>query len=778
MSMAAGKGERSRSGGRLRPAGAFAHRVGRWLAAGALATMLFGCGKSVAPDAAPPAAVTDLSVAAATDSTVTLTWTAPGDDGSQGQAARYDLRYSLQPLATGWDSATVVTGLPPPQPAGRADSVRVGPLARLVPYDFALETLDEAGNASALSNVIQAAAGDAIPPGKVTDLAAVNPGPHAVTLAFTAPGDDGDTGQAAAYAVRSAPTPITEATWSAASPVPVDATPGPAGSHESIRLEAFTPGQTVHLALRARDQVGLYGPVSNDVVVSLPPDTIPPAAITDLAVASVGPFSATLAWTAPGNDGTEARATGYAVRYAATAITATAWDTATVVPVSLVPASPGARDTLSLTGLPGGRTLYFCVRARDEAENIGAVSNPASGFVRLEPRTWKIYVDGSGDAPTIQAGIDSSRDGDLVLVYPGTYYEHIDFHGKNVHLKSDHGPESTIVDGSLSAGPAVTFQSGETREASIESLTITGGTGTPNPVLSVGGGIYCQDASPSIIGNAIRNNTAGFPGRGFGGGIFIDGSAGRRPLINPIIRRNTISLNRAATNGGALTVGDSETLVEDNVFSQNSCAFDGGAVYLAMGDPGSATFVSNMFVENLAGDHGGAIEAGQQGYQSPPLLIQDNLFARNEAHGEDLPTDSGTGGAIAMSGWSGTIANNTFVGNIGTGGAPCTGGAVLITAGHKPVFVRDNIFAASNGCAVACRFGADGTDLSDNIFWSNQPGDVGNPSSCFPYIAEDNLFADPLFCDPANDDYHVRRDSPALSDTLKIGAFTSPGCSP
>jgi hypothetical protein len=92
-----------------------------------------------------------VSQTGATDS-VLLRWTAPGDDGSSGQAAVYDIRYA--PAASfNWSSAMQVEGAPAPKSAGSAESLLITGLKPETTYAFALRTRDESGNWSSVSNI-------------------------------------------------------------------------------------------------------------------------------------------------------------------------------------------------------------------------------------------------------------------------------------------------------------------------------------------------------------------------------------------------------------------------------------------------------------------------------------------------------------------------------------------------------------------------------------------------------------------------------------------------
>jgi hypothetical protein len=101
----------------------------------------------VAPAEARAAAPADGRVS------ITLSWTAPGDDSLSGRAALYDLRYSLTPIAEAGFAAARRLALLRPGPPGCAESFTVTGLLPDVDYYFAIRTSDEAGNWSRPSNV-------------------------------------------------------------------------------------------------------------------------------------------------------------------------------------------------------------------------------------------------------------------------------------------------------------------------------------------------------------------------------------------------------------------------------------------------------------------------------------------------------------------------------------------------------------------------------------------------------------------------------------------------
>jgi len=108
-------------------------------------------------DTTPPSAITNLSVSNISQTSVNLSWTAPGDDGNSGTASSYDIRYSFSAITeSNWSSASLVTGEPSPSAAGTSQSYTLTGLSPNTTYYFALKAKDEVPNWSGLSNVVSA----------------------------------------------------------------------------------------------------------------------------------------------------------------------------------------------------------------------------------------------------------------------------------------------------------------------------------------------------------------------------------------------------------------------------------------------------------------------------------------------------------------------------------------------------------------------------------------------------------------------------------------------
>ncbi len=144
--------------------------------------------KTTSGDATPPAAITTLAVTATTGSTMALRWNAPGNDGSTGTAASYDIRYSTSPITSAnWTTATQATGEPAPAVAGTQQVYTLPGLSGSQTYYVAIKATDGSGNVGALSNVVSGTTADTVAPAAVRDLSmrdlpAGNQGPPVATL--------------------------------------------------------------------------------------------------------------------------------------------------------------------------------------------------------------------------------------------------------------------------------------------------------------------------------------------------------------------------------------------------------------------------------------------------------------------------------------------------------------------------------------------------------------------------------------------------------------------
>jgi hypothetical protein len=206
---------------------------------------------------------------------VTLRWTAPGDDWNEGQAWQYDLRFSTTPI-TGTDSLTwwnasktiVCTGLPRPGEPGTPDSFVVGGLVPGRTYYFVLRTSDEIPNWSFFSNVALVTTssvpdtslpGDDTPPAPVAGLSAT-PVPQGILLNWS-PSPDPDL---AGYVIYRG--------YSQGELVPLTAQLVLTSSYIDTEL---IPGATYFYAVTAVDNAGNESAVAQSASASAP--SVPPA---------------------------------------------------------------------------------------------------------------------------------------------------------------------------------------------------------------------------------------------------------------------------------------------------------------------------------------------------------------------------------------------------------------------------------------------------------------------------------------------------------------------
>ncbi|PID58815.1 hypothetical protein CSB45_02110 [candidate division KSB3 bacterium] len=321
----------------------------------------------------PPTAVSDLAIEELRADGVTLNWSAPEQD-SMGVAG-YDIRYALRPISEeSWDTASRLPTAPLPGRPQHLETFTVTEGPKDSAYYLALKSYDAQGNSSALSNVIQIPKVDTVPPGPILDLFAKNVETDSITIAWTATGDDGGRGQAAAQIIRIAPSLTQIKQWDLAQDVANSLQPSTAGTKESFVIRDLKSDSSYYVAVKSVDAFGNESEMSN-IIRAKTRDNLAPVSIADLKTRSVEADSVVLEWTAPGEDGMEGQATSYTLRYSQTSITPASWPDARSVPLLPDPEPAGTRQRVRVTGLSPNTRYYFAMTAVDADGNTSPLSN-------------------------------------------------------------------------------------------------------------------------------------------------------------------------------------------------------------------------------------------------------------------------------------------------------------------------------------------------------------------------------------------------------------------
>lgn len=155
-----------------------------------------------------------------------------------------------------------------------------------------------------------------------------------------------------------------------------------------------------------------------------------------------------------------------------------------------------------------------------------------------------------GTHPTIQAAITAAPSVATIQVLPGTYFETLDFLGKQIVLEGLAGPTQTTIDATNVNTTVVNVSASEPAGTTIRGFRLRGGKGRPFPSSYgfdyYGGAIFVGAANTQLlvenchlVENALATGT-------FGGGIYAGGQNVRVTLRGCLIRNN-----RAWASGGA-----------------------------------------------------------------------------------------------------------------------------------------------------------------------------------------------------------------------------------
>jgi hypothetical protein len=384
---------------------------------------------------------------------------------------------------------------------------------------------------------------------------------------------------------------------------------------------------------------------------------------------------------------------------------------------------------------------------------IATVLAPPPG---AQARIWLVFPDSTGDAPTIQAAVDSATSGDEVVLGPGTYtwatqggdmlLGTMVLVGKRITLRSSTGAAQTTLDAQGRGRPLWCYE-----PTVVSGLTIRGGRSLPG---AFGGGVrmnrgqirHCvitdnECASATNGGGISITNGRVEDCEIVGNRIAPQGRGGGAALFTSHMLRCTVRDNSAGDGGRGGGAAGEESLFQDSRFDNNridGLSYGwGGALHSTRDSIVGCVFTRNELrpLDNL----GGAI-------YGTPRLVSGCTFIANEA-----PGAVSQGAAVYSTTFTTRVEYSTFVGN---------------SSGVFNAVVRNCII-------TGCTNGPPCAGIID-VACTNAWGNLRGQDSCRGADDGGNMSVDPQFCGvqpEQSGNVDLQSDSPcALAPCGRIGA--------
>ncbi|RLD60139.1 MAG: hypothetical protein DRN27_08230 [Thermoplasmata archaeon] len=215
----------------------------------------------------------------------------------------------------------------------------------------------------------------------------------------------------------------------------------------------------------------------------------------------------------------------------------------------------------------------------------------------LNAITHHIKQDGTGNFTAIQEGIIAATDNDTILVYPGTYYENIDYLEKSLSVASLYiiTPEDSLINQTIIDGnqQARCLKINECENASIIGFTIQNGYALESGVSESyqGGGIFIKNVANAWVSSCKIKDNKAFDC----GGLYINNS-------NVILDGNIISYNRGIRYAGGLGFSGNNTTLQFNETNLNSIYLNysatGSDIYIGYNIPDVVNIITDTLTVN------------------------------------------------------------------------------------------------------------------------------------------------------------------------------------